>query len=1362
MQAAPMEVELPKIRGYQEDILRKALKRNVIAFLPTGAGKTLIAARLIREKIAEIDPAKEDRKWTVFLTPTVILVHQQAAAIQREVPEDRVVKGFYGELNVDVWNKAKWLEETNKVHILVMTPQIFINMMRHSYWSISQCNLLILDEIHQATGDSPYSRIFKEYYHNDAYPIKPHVFGMTASPVFNVQDNEHAVREAITELEQKTDCILVTAHDRSDLAKYVARPEEKIVYYDNSEFKSQIDVLFQSIPHEKGQKTLLSALSLAAEVGLEAAYRYVKNKRFKQETFEEQEKLKKFLCIADEHRHDLDISYKFNHVCDLIRELRARHGDEFCGIIFVERRATCRYLCKLLGDVDLGEGIQLGFFHGQAKTTCPAEDRPSVEDIQKKFKSKQINLLIATKAVEEGVDVQACKFVVQYDKMQTTKSYIQSRGRARKLDSDFILFVETHDVAYQKKIQQHHNAENIMIGQTAREVDDLAMELDSTAAVDFKDDEPPYIVPSTGATANLLSSVQLVNQYAQTIPTDGYTSNKLQWDEVDLGGTCQATVETPDGFSATGLVHENKKSAKRSAALAMVRQLHEKGLLNDNLLPNVEREETGGENLDEVEAALVVDMIIPEKLQTKLTIGQLYIFSEISDFPGRAIFGLIFPTEMSDIPTTFKYGNKEFHVEHHGPYSGDLEPIKQFNMKLYKFLFDWPEIPKWQDGVKNILILPCSVADDELFIDQHVMSEFIKEPNPEENLLEVINSGKYDLRTMTGYLCRAKHTKDEQIFIIEKFSTEPITKVWDQGTEKYVYNYFTDKYGLELDPNQLVVYGRVISMRSLLATENIYKEFWVESAPRHLHHMPPQICRVFFQKFDWLLQYKFIPSFIHQIERHLVEKKFVGEFRANFAESRLAEETSLPLLKQAMTAPVMQEKPDYERLEILGDTVIKLLVATGLFYKKPHFHEGQLTTLLGNRVSNKALREAFVNANLHHYIQNVPFQHKNKAPNHRWTIPGIDVTPVKRTFPAKVIADCTEAMIGASYILEQLGTNPDSMDDNDYGNFTELSSKEVVSLRSALTMMMKFNVAADISSAIESILAGNYTAVNEQNKLALNENQLALVTALEKDLGYVFVTKRLALEAITHPSYRVDYSGSYQRLEFLGDAVLDFFNLRYLYFKNRDANPGLLTEYKHASVNNQAFSYVCVKNKLHKHMRVVNGDLVRAIREFEEACQNSPSVHDIDTPAPKPLGDIFEAIAGAIFVDQRFRYEKVWDVYKKFLLPFWTNEITENKRGTPISHLYNWISQYTKQNNGCEKIKLSAEEAGKNKPAKCTLLIHGKEILSAEGGSKHTAKWRVGKKALAMSHDLHNPFDEKFCTCKKDQPATENNVMQTD
>jgi len=85
--------------------------------------------------------------------------------------------------------------------------------------------------------------------------------------------------------------------------------------------------------------------------------------------------------------------------------------------------------------------------------------------------------------------------------------------------------------------------------------------------------------------------------------------------------------------------------------------------------------------------------------------------------------------------------------------------------------------------------------------------------------------------------------------------------------------------------------------------------------------MPPQICNVFFQKFDWLLQYRFIPSFIHQTERYLIEKKFLSEFRANFAESRLAEESSYALLKQAITSPVLQEKSNYERLEILGGSI---------------------------------------------------------------------------------------------------------------------------------------------------------------------------------------------------------------------------------------------------------------------------------------------------------------------------------------------------------------------------------------------------------------------------------------------------------
>jgi ERCC4-related helicase len=148
----------------------------------------------------------------------------------------------------------------------------------------------------------------------------------------------------------------------------VARPDERILYYDNSEFAQKISELCESVMPKKGEKTLHAAVDVATTLGFEAAHRYIKGKRFKKESFDEQEKLKKLLCIALEYRGDFPISYKFNYLCDEIRDLHSRHEEEFCGIIFVERRATCRMLCELLKDVDFSSEIRVGFFHGQGST----------------------------------------------------------------------------------------------------------------------------------------------------------------------------------------------------------------------------------------------------------------------------------------------------------------------------------------------------------------------------------------------------------------------------------------------------------------------------------------------------------------------------------------------------------------------------------------------------------------------------------------------------------------------------------------------------------------------------------------------------------------------------------------------------------------------------------------------------------------------------------------------------------------------------------------------------------------------------------------------------------------------------------
>eukprot|EP00171_Calliarthron_tuberculosum_P009646 IDg9646t1 len=72
---AEMSILREKPRGYQSEILDQARKENVIAFLETGAGKTLVSALLVQEILSK--PSSQG-KIAVFVVEKVALVHQQA------------------------------------------------------------------------------------------------------------------------------------------------------------------------------------------------------------------------------------------------------------------------------------------------------------------------------------------------------------------------------------------------------------------------------------------------------------------------------------------------------------------------------------------------------------------------------------------------------------------------------------------------------------------------------------------------------------------------------------------------------------------------------------------------------------------------------------------------------------------------------------------------------------------------------------------------------------------------------------------------------------------------------------------------------------------------------------------------------------------------------------------------------------------------------------------------------------------------------------------------------------------------------------------------------------------------------------
>ena len=121
----------------------------------------------------------------------------------------------------------------------------------------------------------------------------------------------------------------------------------------------------------------------------------------------------------------------------------------------------------------------------------------------------------------------------------------------------------------------------------------------------------------------------------------------------------------------------------------------------------------------------------------------------------------------------------------------------------------------------------------------------------------------------------------------------------------------------------------------------------------------------------------------------------------------------------------------------------------------------------------------------------------------------------------------------------------------------------------------------------------------------------------EQIIGYSFKDAALLRQALTHPSFGGDYHvPHYQRLEFLGDAVLELYVSEALYSRFPDAPEGKLTRMRADLVCENALSAALVRLGLPRFIRLSTG-------EMRSNGQSKPSIQC----------DVFEAIIGAIFVD---------------------------------------------------------------------------------------------------------------------------------
>ena len=107
-----------------------------------------------------------------------------------------------------------------------------------------------------------------------------------------------------------------------------------------------------------------------------------------------------------------------------------------------------------------------------------------------------------------------------------------------------------------------------------------------------------------------------------------------------------------------------------------------------------------------------------------------------------------------------------------------------------------------------------------------------------------------------------------------------------------------------------------------------------------------------------------------------------------------------------------------------------------------------------------------------------------------------------------------------------------------------------------------------------------------------------LAEKLQRSIGYHFKYPRLARSALTHASEMTAPVPDLQRLEFLGDACLDWVCIEWLFRTNPDKNPQWLTEHKMAMVSNKFLAALAVVLDLDKLIQAPSTALISDIASF--------------------------------------------------------------------------------------------------------------------------------------------------------------------
>lgn len=485
-----MDVENPLLsrnviepREYQLNLYREAINQNTLIVLPTGLGKTIIAAMLIAKVL------EEGKGKALFLAPTKPLVGQHYETLKKLLSlDDNELTKFTGEVDNED-RLVKWVSSK----VIVSTPQVVSNDLRNGTVDISKFGIIVFDEAHRATGNYAYVHVASNFLETKGKLI----LAITASPggdrkkfdevtkalgiekVLIKDENSPDVKNYVNEIKLNVVKIKLpkSVTDTSPYLKALFNQlvnklrSHQIIRATNMSRK----VLASKIPDlieraRGGEKALFSFIPyLSAAIRIDYAIEYLESQGVQiaydyiMSILNSEEKTLKRTANLIRNSDDFELlmtklrSYieaeeynpKMKAALELSEEVLEKNSDSRI-IVFTHFRKTSDILTTYFSkNSSLIRPVR---FVGQAsKEEDEGMNQKMQEEILNDFRLGKYNVLVATSVAEEGLDIPSTDRVIFYEPVPSEIRTIQRRGRTGRKHAGevyILLYEGSRDTGY--------------------------------------------------------------------------------------------------------------------------------------------------------------------------------------------------------------------------------------------------------------------------------------------------------------------------------------------------------------------------------------------------------------------------------------------------------------------------------------------------------------------------------------------------------------------------------------------------------------------------------------------------------------------------------------------------------------------------------------------------------------------------------------------------------------------------------------------------------------------------------------------------------------------------------------------------